>query len=42
MHGKGCGGFGGWNDKVWLIARTQAAGGGTLCTRSATLPCAWG
>ena len=26
MHGKGCGGFGGWNDKVWLIARRQAAG----------------
>ena len=24
MHAKGCGGFGGWNDKVWLMARRWA------------------
>ena len=24
VHGKGCGGFGGWNDKVWLMDREWA------------------
>ena len=24
VHGKACGGFGGWNDKVWLMDRTWA------------------
>ena len=24
VHAKGCGGFGGWNDKVWLMARRWA------------------